>query len=125
MNLKSFALAIVAAIAAFLVVGGTVTALAEPRIEFSVFLGIPAGLIAAVIVFIAVYLGLADDASHKRYRVAFAVGLFGVGFIAVLVVGAVVGLGVVVSMLVGIVAGVLAGIGGYLWGPTRRLAAPV
>lgn len=40
---------------------------------------------------------------------------------AFLVVGAVVGLGVVVSML----AGIVAGIGGYLWGPTRRLASPV
>lgn len=118
MNLKSLVFALVAGIAAFVVVGVGVTALLESSIEFSVLLGIPAGLGAGAVAAAAVYLGLGDDAPAERRRVAVAFGLFGAGLLVTLVVLAAVGQGMVISTVAGIVVGVLAGVVSYLRGPT-------
>lgn len=122
MNTKSLALALLAGIATFLVVGIAVTALLEPRIEFSVFLGIPAGLGAGAVAAAAVYLGLGDDAPAERRRVALAFGLFGAGLLATLVVLAAAGQGVVLSIAAGVVVGLVAGVVGYRRGPIEPAA---
>lgn len=123
MNLKSLALALVAGIAAFLVVGIAVTALLEPTIEFSVFLGIPTGLVAGAIAAGGVYLGLGDDVPAERRRVALAFGLFGAGLLVTLVVLAAVGQGLTLSIIAGIVVGLVAAVVGYLRGPKIPPAA--
>lgn len=117
MNLRSLALALVAGIATFLVVGIAVTALAEPRIEFSVFLGIPAGLVAGAVAAAVVAFGLGDDAAEDTHRIAFAFGLFGAGFIVSLVVTTIAGQGIVLSIAVGVAVGLVAAAVGYFRGP--------
>lgn len=120
MNLKHIALAVLAGIAAFLIVGIAVTELLSPRIEFSLFVGIPAGLLAGVVTVIAVALGLGRDEPGTR-RVAVAFGIFGAVFVvATVLVGGLGGRGVLVSMLVGVVVGIVAGAASYRRGRTAR-----
>lgn len=123
MNMKSLSFALVAGIAAFVLVGVAVTALLEPRIEFSVFLGIPAGLVAGAIAAGAVYLGLGDDVPAERYRVALAFGMFGAGLLVSLVVLAFAGQGITLSIVAGIVVGLVAAAVGYLRG--KKPPAPL
>jgi len=85
MDARRTLLALVAAVAAFLVVGAAVATYAAPRVEFSVFLGVPAGFAAALLVGVAVFLGLSRTASVARRRGATALAAFGVAFLAVLV----------------------------------------
>lgn len=114
MNLRSLAFAVVAGLASFLVVGLAVTAVAERWIEFSLFVGLPAGLVAGAVAAAAVYLGAADDGPAERRRVATSFGLFGIGFLATLVVLALAGQGLVVSTVVGVAVGLVAALVGYV-----------
>lgn len=116
MNYRTIAVALVAGIASFLVVGIAVTAVAERWIEFSVFVGLPAGLVAGAIAAAAVSLGLGEGAPAERRRLALAFGLFGAGFLATLVVLAVAGQGVVLSTAAGVAVGIVAAVAGYLRG---------
>jgi len=119
MTLKLLGYALAAGVAAFLVVGVTVTELAAARIDFSVFVGIPAGVVAGMAVTAAVAFELADVDSPQRYRLAGAVAGFGVGFLAaVIVLSGLVGLGVVLSMALGVVVGLVAAVVSYVRGPT-------
>ncbi|MFB6085914.1 MAG: hypothetical protein ABEJ84_03775 [Halodesulfurarchaeum sp.] len=52
--------------AAGLLIGGAVTALLEPRMAFSLLLGIPAGLLAGVVAAGAVAVGLTSENSRRR-----------------------------------------------------------
>lgn len=115
MNIKSLALALAAGVAAFLVVGIAVTEFAQPWIEFSLFLGIPAGLGAGAFVTALVYLWLADDVPAHRRRVAAAFASFGVAFLVLLVlISVVLDIGTVLTLVVAAVVGVLAGLSSYL-----------
>lgn len=105
---RSIGAALVAGIATFLVVGVAVTELAFAWIEFSLFVGVPVGLVAGAFVAAGVYLGLADDAPERRRRVALAVAGFGAVFLAVLLVAITFDLGVVTSFVLGAVLGLLA-----------------
>ena len=119
MTLKLLGYALAAGVAAFLVVGVTVTELAAARIDFSVFVGIPAGVVAGMAVTAAVAFELADVDSPQRYRLAGAVAGFGVGFLAaVIVLSGLVGLGVVLSMALGVVVGLVAALVSYVRGST-------
>jgi len=119
MTLKLLGYALAAGVAAFLVVGVTVTELAAARIEFSVFVGIPAGVVAGMAVTAAVAFELADVDSPQRYRLAGAVAGFGVGFLAAVIVrSGLVGLGVVLSMALGVVVGLVAAVVSYVRGST-------
>lgn len=122
MSLRSLGLALAAGVAAFLLVGVAVTELALAWIEFSLFVGLPAGLAAGAFVAAAVYLGLAEDAPARRRRVAVTAGGFGVGFLVVLVlIAVVVDLGVVSSLGVALFAGaVVAGAAWQVAGPERE-----
>ena len=66
MTLESLAYALIAGVAAFLAVGVAVTEIASAWIEFSVFVGLPAGVVAGIVVAAAVALGLADVDSPQR-----------------------------------------------------------
>jgi hypothetical protein len=117
MNLKTPAIALAAAVAAFVIVGVAVTELAGQRMEFSLFVGIPAGLVSGAVAGAAVVIGLGSEEGGNR-RIAAGFGAFGVAFLATFLVGAfLIDAGVVLSILVGGVVGVVAAPIGYLRGP--------
>ena len=117
MTLKSLGYALAAGIAAFLVVGATVTELAAARIEFSLFVGLPAGIVAGAAVAAAVAYGLGAETAPRQRRLAVSIASFGLGFLAALVVlSSLVGLGVVLSMGLGVVVGLVAAVVSYLRG---------
>ncbi|MFB6151028.1 MAG: hypothetical protein ABEJ40_04400 [Haloarculaceae archaeon] len=114
MKLRDLAVAAAAGVAAFLVVTVLVTELAAPSVEFSLFLGLPAGAIAGLSAFALVALGLGDDLRPRRRRRAVAVGAFGVVFLVVAVVEvAVLGATNSVALAVGTIVG--AGVGAYAY----------
>lgn len=124
MNFKAIGLALLAGIAAFLVVGIAVTELLSPRIEFSLFVGIPAGLMAGVVAAAAVALWFGREDAGAR-RAAVALGAFGGAFLATTVaVGILAGVGLLASMLAGGVVGLAAAVLGYLRGPGGRSGTP-
>jgi hypothetical protein len=116
MRLKYLSLALLSGIAAFLIVGATVTEFAQSWIEFSLFLGIPVGLVTGAVTAAAVYLGLADDAPVSR-RVAVSVAAFGVGFLIALVVfGWLLNIGVTTALIVSVVVALAVAVVAYLRG---------
>jgi hypothetical protein len=117
MHPRSIALALVAGIATLAAVGIAVTALLEPTVEFSVFVGFPAGVVAGALAAAVVSLRVGDDSPADRRRVALAFGAFGVGFLVTLLGLAVAGQGVVLSTVVGLLVGLLAAVVGYRRGP--------
>ena len=117
MRLKSLSLALLAGIAAFLIVGAAVTEFAQSWIEFSLFLGIPVGLVTGAFTAAAVYLGLADDAPVNRRRVAVSFAAFGVGFLIALVVfGWLLNIGVTTALIVSVVVALAVAVVAYLRG---------
>jgi hypothetical protein len=86
MDSKSLFLAFGAGLATFLLVGGAVTALFEQWVEFSLFIGIPVGLLAAIVVAGGVGAGLTADAPATRRRIARLVSGFSLGFLGALAV---------------------------------------
>jgi len=86
MDARTLALALAAGLATFLVVGAAVTEFALRWIEFSLFVGLPVGLVAGVTAAATVVLGSGDEASARSRRVAVAVGAFGVAFLLVFAV---------------------------------------
>ena len=118
MDFKSVTLALLSGIASFLVVGVVVTEFAQSWIEFSLLLGIPAGLATGAITAAAVYLGLADDAPAGRRRIAGAFAAFGVGFIVALVVfGWIVNIGVTTAIVISVVVALAVAAVAYFRGP--------
>ncbi|SER44693.1 hypothetical protein [Natrinema salaciae] len=121
MSIRSGGLALVAGSAAFLIAGVTVTEFAHQWIEFSLFIGIPAGIVAGVVTSAAVYIGLADNSPAQRQRIASAVAGFGVVFLGgLLLLGGVLSLGVTLALSIAFVGALLAGTGVYVRRPKRR-----
>lgn len=85
-TLRRGLLALATGLAAFLVVGVTVTELASARIEFSLFVGIPAGLLAGLVAAAFVAMRLGPNVAPERRRPALALAAFGVVFLAALLV---------------------------------------
>lgn len=115
MSYRSGLLATLSGITGFLVVGVGVTEFTSQWIEFSLFLGLPAGLVAGVGTAAAVYLGLATDAPLRRRRMAGALGAFGVGYLAgLLALAGLVNVPVVLSLVLAFVVGLVsAGVAYY------------
>lgn len=106
---RTIGLALAAGVAAFLVVGVAATEAVSGWIEFSVFVGIPVGLVAGAGAAAVVFLRL-EDPDPGRRRPALAVAGFGVGFVLALVVAAgVLGLRNSVAIPAAGVVGILAG----------------
>jgi len=126
MTLKSLGYALAAGIAAFLVVGVAVTELVAARIEFSLFVGLPAGIVAGAAAAAVVAYGLGESTTPRQRRLAASIASFGLGFLAALVfLSGLVGLGMVLSMGVGIVVGLAAAVVSYLRGSTTPDLTPV
>ncbi|MFD1641534.1 hypothetical protein [Halohasta litorea] len=118
MTLKPLVYALAAGLAVFLAVGVAVTELASAWIEFSLFVGLPAGIVAGTAAAAAVTFGLSGGADRRLRHIASGLAGFGVGFLlAVIGLGAL-GVGVVLSMGVAVVVGLVAAVVGYLRGPT-------
>lgn len=115
MNFKTLTFTIGAGIAAFLFVGVAVTEFMQQWIEFSLFLGIPAGLVAGAFTAGAVYLGLSSEAPPQRRRVAGAFGAFGSGFLVALLSLAFIGqMGMAIAITVSVVLALLFALFVYL-----------
>lgn len=87
MQARTVGLALAAGFAGFLVVGVAATEAVSGWIEFSVFVGIPAGFVAGAAAAAVVFLRLEDPAPGRR-RPAIAVAGFGVGFVLALLLAA-------------------------------------
>lgn len=122
MDFRDIGIGAAAGLAVFVVVGALVTELALPYIEFSLFVGIPVGLVAGLTAFAFVTLGLADDVAPRHRRAALAVGTFGGVFLLVFVVEAVV-LGTRNSVALPVAAVVGVGAGAFAFVRARREAA--
>jgi hypothetical protein len=110
-----------AAVASGLLVGLAVTAALESRIEFSLFLGIPAGLLASVLAGWGVWRGLTAVSDPRRRSVAWAVAGFSLAFL--LTFGALVLLlneGATMSLGLGLAGGLVGGLLAYLYARTGR-----
>ncbi|WP_415380962.1 hypothetical protein [Halosimplex sp. TS25] len=86
MRIRTLVLALAAGLAAFLAVGVAVTEVALRWIEFSLFVGLPVGLLAGVTAVALVITGLGTGVSHLRRRIAVTVATFGLAFLLVLAV---------------------------------------
>jgi len=125
MGLKSISLALLSGLVAFLIVGVTVTEFTQSWIEFSLFLGIPAGLATGAFTAAGVYLGLADDAPAGRRRIAGAFAAFGAVFIVALVVfGWIVNIGVTNAIVSSVIVALAVAAVVYIRGP-KEVAATI
>lgn len=128
MNLRKLGLTIAAGIATVLVVGVAVTELLQPRIEFSLLVGIPAGLFAGAVVAAVVAWSVGEGRSAQQRRLAVALGSFAAAFLAVLVAGALLSVGTVLGTVAGVAVGLVAALGAYLRGggspPERTTDSP-
>jgi hypothetical protein len=126
MRLRNLALVVASGLASFLAVGVLVTELATPYIEFSLFVGLPVGLLAGVAVAAIVAVGLGPAAGPGRRRPALALGTFGVTFLVVLF-GAAGGFetGTVVALILASVLGLVAAVAVYLQAGRGQAAGAV
>lgn len=86
MDLRRLGVALAAGTAAFLLVGVAVTAALEPTIEFSLFIGLPAGFVAGVIVIAFVAITLTDP-NKLRYSAGVSTGVAGITILLTTVIG--------------------------------------
>lgn len=113
MSLRNTGLAAAVGVAVFVAVGALVTEVAAPRIEFSLFIGLPAGLVAGVAVAAFTYLRLGSTDPNRR-RPAIALTMFGAAFLVVLFSGVTFGLRNSIALPVAAVIGVVTAVGVYL-----------
>ncbi|MDR5657542.1 hypothetical protein RH831_10175 [Halodesulfurarchaeum sp. HSR-GB] len=110
MTTKSLGLALAAAVAGFLLVGVAVTAVTGRWVEFSVFLGLPAGLVAGALLGAAAYVGL-ESPSPQRNAVAGGFVAFALGFLlGFLILAGVFRVGVTTALGVAVVLGLAVGL---------------
>jgi predicted neutral ceramidase superfamily lipid hydrolase len=114
MNTRGIIAAAVGVVAA-LVTFVTVTELLSPSIEFSVFLGLPAGVVAGVVVTAAVLFGFRTDDDRSQMLAAALVAAALVFLVAfgVLLVG--VGVGAVVALVPAVGLATVGGLVVFLW----------
>jgi hypothetical protein len=110
MNLRLLGTTIAAGIATVLVVGLAVTELLQPRIEFSLLVGIPAGLFAGAVVAAAVAWGSSAGSTAQRRLLASSIGAAATTFLVVVGAGVVLALGVAGTVVVGVLLGTVVGV---------------
>lgn len=112
MHARNVLLAAVTGFAGFMLATVAVTALLEPRIEFSIFVGLPVGILVGLVVTWYVYSRLTRDQSGGR-RTATALVAAAVGFVVGFAIPATVGVGLTISMTVAVATAVVAGLVSY------------
>ena len=111
MRTRTLVLALAAGAATFLVVTAAVSEALLPVIEFSVLVGLPAGVVAGVLSAAVVLLWAGEGSDPGRRRAATAFGAFGAAFVT----GWFLDLGGVASLIAGSVCGVVVGVGSYFY----------
>lgn len=118
MNLiRTLVPAIITGVSGFIIFGVIATEIASPYIEFSVFVGIPVGLIAGLVLTALVIATLGTDDPAKR-RSGASVASFGIAFLVVaLLVAGILRLRISLSLIIGGVAGIIGAVATYvrLW----------
>lgn len=115
MNARNALMAAVAGFAGFMLATVAVTALLEPRIEFSVLVGLPVGILAGLVVTAFVYRRLTGPADERG---ALAIVAAAIGFVATMALMVTFGMGVTLSILVAIAACIGVGAATYVLDPT-------
>jgi peptidoglycan/LPS O-acetylase OafA/YrhL len=111
MRIRSVGAALLAGGATAFVVFVAVSEALLDEIEFSVFVGIPAGLVAGALVTALVLYVRRDDRSPSLARAA---GAFGVALLSVVALGITAGAGVLATTGGAVLVGLLVGLGVYL-----------
>lgn len=120
MQLRTVGSAAAAGLASFLVTFVAVSELLLPDIEFSVLVGIPAGLVVGAIVAAFVLLHSGRETTQTHHRLAWALGTFGVvHLITFLVATAGLRFGAVVSLGGATAVGLIVGVVVYVYSPRR------
>lgn len=112
MQARHALLAAVAGFAGFMLATVAITAALEPRIEFSVLVGLPIGILVGLATTWYVYSRLARSEPGSG-RVATALVAAAVGFVLGMALPATVGVGLSVSMLVAVSLALVAGLVSY------------
>ncbi|AGB32989.1 hypothetical protein C488_10076 [Natrinema pellirubrum DSM 15624] len=115
MRVRTLGYTAAAGIAAFLVVFVAVSELLLPFIEFSVLVGLPAGIGAGVLVAAVVLIQFGRNADGTPHPLALSLGTFGVTFLTVLAVALVllragVAGSIVIATGVGLIGGLVGGL---------------
>lgn len=123
MDLRRTGVALAAGTAAFLLVTVAVTTLLESRIAFSIFVGLPAGFLAGVVVaaFVAITL---TDPDPRRYAAGVSTGAAGITVLLTTVVGVAVRHRFSTVLTTAVLAAAVVGVIAYLlatrtWAPDR------
>ncbi|MFB6136975.1 MAG: hypothetical protein ABEJ42_01355 [Halobacteriaceae archaeon] len=120
MDVRTLGAALLGGAGTVLVVAA-VSALLAPQVEFSVLVGLPAGLVAGAAVAAGLLVSLGPTATPTRRTLAAGVATFGATVLVVVAVGAGADLAsVTLSLAAGTALGVLAGAAVFL----RRRSAP-
>nr|WP_240792398.1 hypothetical protein [Salarchaeum sp. JOR-1] len=114
MNRKLLGLTLAAGVATFLIVGVVVTELLQSRIEFSLLVGLPVGVVAGATAAGLVAWGTNRGAPAGRRRLATAFGTFGAGFLVVVVAGSLLHIGTGTSIVIGVGVGSAVAVASYL-----------
>ena len=115
MNIRQIIAAAAAGAVTFLVTFVAVTELLSPTIEFSVFLGLPAGTVVGVVVAAAVLLGLRTEDDGSR---ALAAALLTFAAVFLIVFGGLlvsIGVGAVVALVPAVGIATVGGLVVFLW----------
>lgn len=113
MKLRTLALALAVALATFLFVGVGVAQVVGPYVGYSLFVSLPAGILAGVAAAAFVVTGFDAERGTHRRTASVALARFGVGFVAAFVVGALLS-GAALAVVVGSVTGLAAAAGTLL-----------
>ncbi|WP_126664299.1 hypothetical protein [Haloterrigena salifodinae] len=103
---------VAACLATFLIVTVAVTDLLQSRIEFSLLVGIPAGLVAGAVTGGVVAWRFADGAPERR-RIASAFDAFAIAVLVAIVTGSLLPVGTTLTVVGGTVVGLLTAVGVY------------
>lgn len=118
MRLRSLLLALVTGFAGFMLATVAVTAALEPRVEFSILVGLPVGIVTGLVLVWFVYSRStqANRTAGER-RVANALSAAGVSFVLVFAVAATLGAGVTIALAIAVLVAAIAGVGMHQRGP--------
>lgn len=118
MNARNALLAAVTGFAGFMLATVGVTALLEPRIEFSVLVGLPVGVVAGMLLTWLVYTRLTSpEGSGRRGAIALVAG--GIAFVAAMALTVIVDVGLTLSISIATGVTLAIAIGTYWQDPDR------
>lgn len=107
MNFRSTVRVIAVGLTTFLVITVAVTELLQSRIEFSLLVGIPVGLVAGVIITALLVRGFADGPSERERWISASFGAVSIAVLVVIVAGALLQVGTTMAAIAGTIVGLV------------------